>query len=78
MTLLIILLALLIGRYAGLTDNMRHLDWLPRYVEALRIRCSRYPFWDGPGGVLITLAGPMLLVALLVWVLLEVFIPWRW
>jgi len=75
MTLFIILLALLIEYYAGVPDYMRHLDWFPRYVEALRNRCSRYPFWDGPGGVLITLAGPMLLVAILVWVLSEVFYP---
>lgn len=75
MTLFIILLALLIERYAGLTDNMRHLDWFPRYVEALRISCSRYSFWDGPGGVLITLAGPMLLVSIVVWVLAVVFYP---
>jgi membrane protein required for beta-lactamase induction len=75
MTLFIILLALLIEHYGGVPDNMRNLGWLPLYVQVLESRCSRYSFWDGPGGVLITLAGPMLLIAVLVWVLLNVFFP---
>jgi membrane protein required for beta-lactamase induction len=74
-TLFIILLALLIEHYGGVPDNMRHQGWLPRYVHVLENRCGRYSFWDGPGGVLITLAGPMLLIAILVWVLLQVFYP---
>ena len=75
MILIIILLALLIENYAGLPGNIRQLDWVSGYVAALRSRCNRYSFWDGPGGVLLTLAGPMLLVALLVWILSVVFYP---
>lgn len=75
MTLFIILLALLIEHYGGVPDIMRDLGWLPGYVQVLENRCSRFSFWDGPGGVLITLAGPMLLIGILVWIMLNVFYP---
>ena len=75
MTLFIILLALLIEHFGGIPDNMRNMGWLPGYVQFLENRCSRFSFWDGPVGVLITLGGPMLVVTILVWILLHVFYP---
>jgi len=75
MKLLIILLAWIIEHFAGIADNMRRLDWFSRYVRALENRCNRYPFWQGPAGVIITLGGPVVLVALLVWILLKLFYP---
>jgi len=75
MKLMIILLAWVIEHFAGIADSMRSLDWFPRYVQALENRCNRYSFWQGPAGVIVTLAGPVLLVGLLMWVLIKLFYP---
>jgi AmpE protein len=74
-TLFIILLALLIEHFGGMPDNLRNMGWLPGYVQVLENRCSRFSFWDGPLGVIITLGVPMLLITMLVWILLNVFYP---
>ena len=75
MTLFIILLALVIEHFAGVADHMRSPDWFLRYVHALEQRCNRYPFWNGPAGVVITLAGPLFLLAVLIGVFLHFFYP---
>lgn len=75
MKLLIILLAWFIEHFAGVTDAVRNLEWFPRYVRALENRCNRYSLWNGPAGVVLTLALPVLVLALLLWILLKLFYP---
>ena len=75
MTLFIILTAWVIEHFAGVPDNMRNFQWFSSYVRMLENRCKRYPFWQGPGGVIITCAGPVFLIATLVWILLKLFYP---
>lgn len=75
MKLLIILLAWVIEHFAGITDSVRNLEWFPRYVRALENQCNRYSLWNGPAGVVLTLGLPVLILALLLWILLKFFYP---
>lgn len=75
MTLIIIIIGLAIEHFVGVADEIRRFAWFERYVSWLEIRCGGYPFWNSVPGVVVTMAGPLLLVALFTWGLCELFYP---
>jgi len=75
MTLILILLAIAVEHYAGVTENLRRFGWLEEYIRWLENRLARYPLWNGPAGVVITLAGPLAGVLLAGWGLTALFYP---
>ena len=75
MTLIIILIGMAFEHFVGVADEIRRFAWFNRYINWLENRLARYPLWNGAAGVIISLAGPLLLVALLSWGLSELFLP---
>jgi Membrane protein required for beta-lactamase induction len=75
MTLIIILLAIAIEHYAGVAEELRNFTWFPGYVHALENRLAGNSLWNSPAGVIITLAGPLLLVAVLLWIMSKLTYP---
>lgn len=75
MTLIIILIGLAIEHFVGVADEIRRFAWFERYVNWLEIRCGGYPFWNSAAGVIFTMAGPLLLVALVTCGLTKMFYP---
>ena len=75
MTLIIILIGLAIEHFVGVADEIRRFAWFERYVNWLEIRCAGYPFWNSVLGIIVTMSGPLLLVALLAHGLSEFFYP---
>jgi len=65
MTLISILLGLALEYKLGALDHLRNRDWFDQYGRWLEARCSSYSFWDGPTGVLLTLALPLVLLLLI-------------
>jgi membrane protein required for beta-lactamase induction len=74
MTLISILLGLALEYFAGPLDRFRKFDWFDRYFNWLEANCQRMSIWDGAGGVVLTLALPVLLLLLLAWVLAKISI----
>ncbi len=64
MTLIAILLALAAGRILRGSQHLRTWQWVGDYVDALLDRLGERARWDGAWGVLISLAPPLLAVAL--------------
>jgi len=64
MTLISILLGLALEYFLGALDHLRNRDWFEQYSHWLEKRCSSHAFWNGPSGVLLTLAPPLLLLIL--------------
>lgn len=62
MTLISILLGLALEYFLGALDQIRNRDWFDNYMRWLEARCSRYGFWEGPAGVLLTLLLPLVLL----------------
>ncbi len=75
MTLIVVLIGLAIEHFIGVTDEIRRLSWFDGYINWLERQLSRQVYWDGPLGVIITLAVPLLILLLLQWVVLAVFPP---
>lgn len=75
MTLIIILIGMAVEHFIGVADKIRRFAWFNRYINWLENRLARYPLWNGAGGVVLSLAGPLLLVALLSWGLSALFFP---
>ena len=65
MTLLSILVGLGLEYFLGTLDRIRNFVWFEKYCGWLELRCNRLSFWDGPIGVLITLAIPLIVLALI-------------
>ncbi|MFQ5661008.1 MAG: hypothetical protein ACE5GZ_11325 [Gammaproteobacteria bacterium] len=65
MTLLSILIGLALEYFLGALDRIRNFTWFDQYSEWLELRCSHYSIWPGPAGVLLTLAGPLLVLMLI-------------
>lgn len=78
MTLIILLLALGLEHFVGITGEIRRFDWFYRYLNWLENRLSQYGFWNGAGGVVITLAGPLVLLLLVGYLLAVLFAPLAW
>jgi membrane protein required for beta-lactamase induction len=65
MILITLVLALLAERFLGQYQYLRHYEWFNRYVITVRARLGSAAVWDGPVGVIATLALPLLAVGLL-------------
>jgi len=65
MILITLVLALLAERFLGQYHYLRSYDWFNRYVSAVRARLGATAFWDGPVGVIATLAVPLFAVGLM-------------
>jgi len=65
MTLIMILLSLALERFVGTLNELRGLDWFRRYCEWLQNYLARFRPWDGPTGVLVVIAPPVLAVGLI-------------
>ncbi len=64
MIFITLVLALLAERFLGQFQHLRRFDWFDRYVGMVRTRLGSSAFWDGPMGVIVTLAVPLLVVSL--------------
>ena len=64
MTLISILIGLALEYFAGSLDHLRNFRWLDGYLRWIELKCSRYAAWEGPAGVLLTLAIPLLVLYL--------------
>ena len=71
MTLISILIGLALEYFLGVLDRFRDFSWFDQYSDWLEEKCSGYSFWDGVGGVLLTLAIPLCLLIFLAHVLGE-------
>lgn len=71
MTLISIILGLALEYVAGTLDHVRNYVWFDYYVKWLERRCGGKVYWDGPLGVVITLALPLLVLAILSYALAE-------
>ena len=61
--------------FVGVDDKLRRFAWFNDYVRWLENRLAQHSMWNGAGGILFTLSGPLLLVALITLVLSELFFP---
>ena len=58
--------------FLGSLDHIRNFDWFDRYGRTFELRFSRYPYWDGPAGVIFTLLWPVLALLLVAYLLASV------
>jgi AmpE protein len=75
MTLIIILIGMAFEHFVGVDDKLRRFAWFNDYVRWLENRLAQHSMWNGAGGVVITLAGPLLVVALITLALSNLFFP---
>ncbi len=71
MKLISILIVLLIEHFLGSLEDLRRLSWFRAINRRLQQFGSRYPIWQGPVGVLVTLAIPMSVVGIALYALDE-------
>ncbi len=64
MIFITLVLALLAERFLGQHQQLRRYDWFSHYVSAVRSRLGSAALWDGPVGVIVTLAVPLLVIGL--------------
>lgn len=62
MTLISILIGLALDYFLSGIDRIRNFSWFDLYSQQMELRCSKYSFWNGPVGLLITLAVPLMLL----------------
>ena len=67
MNLIMVLIALGVELRLGDFDRYRNLAWFERYAYWLESRLAGAGFWNGAGGVLVTLSIPLLLLGVLVY-----------
>ncbi len=60
MNLISILLGLAMEYFLGPLDRYRNYTWVDTYLSWLEPKCQRIPAWDGPVGVLVTMAIPIM------------------
>ena len=75
MTLIIILIGMAFEHFVGVDDKLRRFAWFNDYVRWLENRLAQHSIWNGAGGIVITLAGPLLLVAIITLALSKLFFP---
>ena len=73
MTLIVILFALAIEQFIGLTKDFRQLTWFESYFHWLENKTGHLKLWNGPVGVIMVLAGPLLIVWLITCLLANTF-----
>jgi AmpE protein len=70
LTLLAVVTALVLGHLAPVPlRRLRRFRWYGRWLRALDAQAGRSTIWRGPHGVLLAVSVPVLLVALLAWLL---------
>lgn len=69
MTLISILIGLGLEYYLGSLDHMRDFGWFDRYSGWLERQCSRFTWWNGAAGVVLTLLWPVLALLAAAWLL---------
>ena len=75
MTLIILLCGLGLEYFLGVLDDVRRLKWFSRYSDWLENKLVQSRYWNNAGGIILTLAGPLLLVLLIDYGLKNVFFP---
>jgi len=75
MTLIILLCALGLEYFLGVLDDVRRLKWFSRYSDWLENKLVQSRYWNSAGGIILTLAGPLLLVLLIDYGLTNLFLP---
>jgi membrane protein required for beta-lactamase induction len=75
MTLIILLCGLALEYFLGVLDDVRQLTWFSRYSDFLENKLVQSKYWNSTVGVIITLAGPLLLLLLIDYGLSEIFFP---
>jgi AmpE protein len=74
MNLISILAGLAMEYFLGPLDRFRDSAWFESYLNWLEQTCRRSPMWDGPVGVILTLALPVTALLLVSWLLGEISI----
>lgn len=64
MTLISILVGLGLEYCLGALDHLRDYTWFDRFHRAVELRCNKSRYWEGPWGVLLTLAVPVTVLVL--------------
>lgn len=64
MIIITLIIALVAERFLGQRHSLRQFGWFSAYTRAMRARFATLAFWDGPLGVIITLAVPLFAVGL--------------
>ncbi|RKZ45299.1 MAG: hypothetical protein DRQ58_10610 [Gammaproteobacteria bacterium] len=75
MTLIILLCGLALEYFLGTLDEVRKLKWFSGYSDFLENKLVQSMYWNTTAGVIITLAGPLLLILLIDYGLSEIFFP---
>jgi len=75
MTLIILLCGLAMEYFLGVLDDVRQLTWFSRYSDFLENKLVQSRYWNSTAGVIMTLAGPLILILLIDYGLSEVFSP---
>ena len=75
MTLIILLCGLGLEYFLGVLDDVRRLKWFSRYSDWLENKLVQSRYWNSAGGIILTLAGPLLLVLLIDYGLKNIFFP---
>lgn len=72
MNLITVLIALAVETRLGSFDRYRNLAWFVHYCNWLESRLASARFWNGPGGLLLTLFIPLTILGVLVFLVGEV------
>ncbi len=75
MTLIILVCGLALEYFLGVLDDVRQLTWFSRYSDWLENKLVQSRYWNSVVGVVMTLAGPLILILLIDYGLSEVFLP---
>ena len=67
MNLIMVLIALGVEIRLGNFDRYRNLAWFEHYAAWLETRLGGFSFWNGAGGLLVTLSIPLVLLGVLVY-----------
>ena len=71
MNLITVLIALAVETRLGSFDRYRNLAWFVHYCDWLESRLASARFWNGPGGLLLTLFIPLAILGVLVFLVGE-------
>jgi membrane protein required for beta-lactamase induction len=69
MTLIIILIALVVEQFVGVTADFRQFNWFEKYLQWLENKIGQHKIWNGAFGVIITLGGPLIFLWLITGIL---------
>jgi len=74
MTLIIILIALVVEQFVGVTAGFRQLNWFENYLQWLENKIGHHKIWNSAFGIIITLGGPLLILWLVTSLLENIFL----